>query len=24
VRGSVEILHVFHGARDQAETIGRG
>ena len=23
-RGSVEILHVFHGARDQTEIIGRG
>jgi toxin ParE1/3/4 len=23
-RGSVEILHVFHGARDQTEMIGRG
>ncbi|MDR3752751.1 MAG: type II toxin-antitoxin system RelE/ParE family toxin [Terracidiphilus sp.] len=22
-RGSVEILHVFHGARDQADLIGR-
>lgn len=23
-RGSVEILHVFHGARDRTDMIGRG